>query len=379
MVRTVKLKSIIDIAYSSGIFFASKLLNDKDNIWLFGAQGGHSYSDNSKYFFEWMLNNHKEEECYWVTKDKDTYRQLLSQDIPVRYFYDIRNMLLLAKAKYVVCTHSHIGNDVYKFVSKSKTLITLWHGIPLKKMGRIPKRKYRNHMGMKSQPDLFLVTSPNDAELFSDLYEIDRDKFFVASYPRVSNLISIAENKKVVLYAPTFRDGMNQDYYDKHVFPTKEELQVLNETLIKFDYQLFIKMHPYVQADFPDLTIFPNIKLIPAFDDVQLYLAQADILITDYSSIYFDYLNLDREIIFFIPDYDWYHEVSNRGLLYKYEDVTPGIKTTSWYEVKNNLVSIFSGSEKADFSNDRKKILNSFYTRREIGNTELLKKCKQDY
>lgn len=374
----MRLKNIIDIAYSSGIFFASKLLNDKDNIWLFGAQGGHSYSDNSKYFFEWMLNNHKEEECYWVTKDKDTYRQLLSQDIPVLYFYDIRNMLLLAKAKYVVCTHSHIGNDVYKFVSKSKTLITLWHGIPLKKMGRIPKRKYRNHMGMKSQPDLFLVTSSNDAELFSDLYEIDRDKFFVASYPRVSNLISIAENKKLVLYAPTFRDGMNQDYYDKHVFPTKEELQVLNETLIKFDYQLFIKMHPYVQAKFPSLDEFSNINLVSAFDDVQRYLAQAKVLITDYSSIYFDYLNLDKEIIFFIPDYDWYSKKSNRGFLYNYEDVTPGIKVSSWKQIEDRLVGIFKNDMITDFSKDRKQVLDFFYTKRQLGNRALYYKCKDN-
>ncbi|WP_298973390.1 CDP-glycerol glycerophosphotransferase family protein [uncultured Psychrobacter sp.] len=373
----MKLKNIIDIAYSGGIFMASKILNNKENIWMFGAQGGNNYSDNAKYFFEWMLENHKEEECYWVTKDKNTYRQLSSRNIPVLYFYDLKSIKLIAQAKYIICTHSHIGNDVYKFVSQTKTLITLWHGIPLKKMGKLPKKRYRDRIGMKSQPDLFLVTSSNDAELFSDLYEIDRDKFFVGNYPRVNDLISKAEDKKTILYAPTFRDRMSQDYYDEHIFPTIEELHTLNETLIKFDYHFFIKMHPYVQADFPNLNEFSNIELVSAFDDVQDYLAQANVLITDYSSIYFDYLNLDREIIFFIPDYNWYSQASNRGLLYEYEDVTPGVKVTSWQQVESSLISIFKNDGINDFSEERKEVLNVFYTERVLGNIELLQRCKQ--
>lgn len=373
----MRFKNIIDIAYSSGIFVASKLLSNKNNVWLFGSQGGHSYSDNAKYFFEWMLDNHKDEECYWVTKDKDTYTQLLSQNKPVLYFYDLESIKLLAQAKYIICTHSHTGNDVYKFISTNKTLITLWHGIPIKKMGSLSKKKFLNYINIKNQPDLFLVTSPHDAKLFSELYKIDNDKFWVGTYPRVNNLISRAENKKVILYAPTFRDGMGQEYYDKYVFPTRNELQALNETLIEFDYHFYIKMHPYVQADFPDLTRFSNIELVSAFDDVQEYLAKAYVLITDYSSIYFDYLNLDREIIFFIPDYDWYNQVSNRGLLYDYDSVTPGAKVDNWQQVESSLISVFKNDGINDFSEERKVVLSAFYTERALGNVELLQRCKQ--
>lgn len=345
-------------------------------MWLFGSQGGNNYSDNSKYFFEWMLANQKED-CYWVTKNKDVYKKLLSEDIPVIYFYDIKNFLLLAKAKYILCTHSHIGNDIYKFISKNKVLITLWHGIPLKKMGKSAERKYRKYFNIKSQPDLFLVTSPTDADLFSNLYEIDRNKFFIGTYPRVNDLISKANHKKTILYAPTFRDGMTQGYYNEHIFPTLEELENINNALIKFDYNFFVKMHPYVQAEFPDLSGFSNIHLVSPFDDVQDYLAQAKVLITDYSSIYFDYLSLDRDVVFFIPDYEWYNKTSNRGLLYKYEEVTPGLKVINWHDLQNNLTSIFSENNLTDFSNKRKEILNLFYTERSSGNVELFNKCKQ--
>ncbi|WP_198330388.1 CDP-glycerol glycerophosphotransferase family protein [Psychrobacter cibarius] len=370
-------KNIIDIAYSSAMFGLSLVTKNAPNFWLFGAQDGYSYSDNSRYFFEWMLEHHASEKCFWVTKDRSIYNELLSQGIPVLYFYDVRNIFCIAKAKFIVCTHSHIGNDVYKFINRSKSLITLWHGIPLKKMGNSPKRKYRRYLNMKDQPDLFLVTSERDAELFNDLYHIDRDKFFIGTYPRVNNLISRADNNKTILYAPTFRDGMGQNYYDKYVFPTLNELHSLNDSLVKIDHRFIVKMHPYVKAEFPDLSGFSNIELVSAFDDVQFYLAQASILITDYSSIYFDYLNLDREIIFFIPDFEWYHQESNRGLLYEYEDVTPGVKLTTWLELESNLVNLISNNNTADFSQNRKEVLDFFYTQRYSDNADLLNACQQ--
>ncbi|WP_180958119.1 CDP-glycerol glycerophosphotransferase family protein [Psychrobacter sp. 4Bb] len=368
-------KKIIDIAYSSAIFVASLAANNNES-WLFGAQGGYSYSDNAKYFFEWILDNHEQEQCFWVTKDKEIYKDLLSKELPVLYFYDIKNILSIAKAKYIVCTHSHTGNDIYKFINKSKVLITLWHGIPLKKMGKASQRKYLNYLNIKNTPDLFLVTSVKDAELFSELYHISIDKFFIGTYPRVNNLISRAEDNNTILYAPTFRDGMGQDYYDKNIFPSTNELENLNEMLVKFDYHFLIKMHPYVDASFPSLTNYSNINIIPAFEDVQDALSKASVLITDYSSIYFDYLNLDREIIFFIPDYEWYYQESNRGLLYNYEDVTPGYKAKSWNEIQNSLAEIFKGNKPSEFAESRSKILNMFFSKKNLNNDDLFNKCK---
>ncbi len=130
----MKYKNIIDILYSVVFFMTSFLVRGRNDLWLFGAQGGYSYSDNSKYFFEWILKNRKQEKCFWITKDKKIYKDLQIKEIPVLYFYDIKNIFLIASAKYIVCTHSSTGNDVYKFIRNKKVLITLWHGIPLKKM-----------------------------------------------------------------------------------------------------------------------------------------------------------------------------------------------------------------------------------------------------
>ncbi len=369
------LTKIFDIAYSSTIFLTSLVTQDNDT-WLFGSQGGYSYADNSKYFFEWMLANKQQETCFWVTKDKAIYRDLLAKGVPVLYFYDLTNLVAFAKAKYIVSTHSHTGNDVYKFIHKRKVLVTLWHGIPLKKMGGAPRRSYLEYLKVKNSPDLFLVTSKRDANLFSKIYHVSIDKFYVGTYPRINNLVSIAKKKKTVLYAPTFRDGMGQDYYDKYVFPSTHELQQLNKLLINFEYEFLIKMHPYVNATFPDLTHYSNINTISAFEDVQEPLSKAAILITDYSSIYFDYLNLDREMIFFIPDFEWYYNKSNRGLLYDYEEVTPGHKTTSWSEVQERLKEIFESPTYSVFAGSRNNIRNHFFAKKNVDNTDLFNLCK---
>ncbi|MGX9367328.1 CDP-glycerol glycerophosphotransferase family protein [Desulfoplanes sp. PS50] len=372
----MRLNKIIDIIFSFFVFIIS-LITKNSNVWLFGSQGGYSYSDNSKYFFEWILNNYKDQVCYWVTKDKKIYNTLLDNKIPVIYFYNFKSIVLVARAKYIVCTHSHIGNDVCKFVSKDKFLITLWHGIPLKKLGVARKRNYRKYLYIKNEPDIFLVTSKRDAELFSGLYHIGIDKFFIGTYPRVNNLISIAENERMILYAPTFRDRMGQDYYNEKIFPCMSELEKLNRILLKFDYKFVIKLHPYIDANFPNLINFSNIEIVLPYEDIQTVLCKAAILITDYSSVYFDYLNLDREIIFFIPDYSWYYQDENRGFIYNYEEVTPGVKVSNWSELRKCLLSKFSGDDVVSFSKSRREVLDFFYTRRDLNNADLFNKCKE--
>lgn len=375
----LSIKYILDVVYSVFIFILSVFVKDS-KVWLFGAQGGFSYSDNTKYFFEWMLKENLDEKCYWITKDKEIYEDLKSKNIPVVFFYSLKDILFIAKAKYLVCTHSHTGNDVYKFVKKSKRLITLWHGIPLKKMGELSKNSYRRILPIKNEPDIFLVTSDRDADLFSELYNISRDRFFVGSYPRVNDLISRAEENNIVLYAPTFRDKMGQDYYDNNLFPGIGDLKDLNDILVEFDYEFIIKLHPYINAKFPDLSGFSNISILEAWDDIQDVLCQAEILITDYSSVYFDYLNLDREIVFFIPDYQWYSKKENRGFIYSYEDVTPGVKLKSWVGINSYLLSKLASKENKihSYSEQRKEVLDFFYTARRLNNYDLLCKCREN-
>ncbi len=374
----MRAKYILDVFYSIFIFLLSVFFKNS-KVWLFGAQGGLSYSDNSKYFFEWLLKEHPDEECYWITKDKRIYRNLKNKKVPVVFFYSFKSILFIAKAKYLVCTHSHTGNDVYKFVKKSKVLITLWHGIPLKKMGKLQKKSYREILPIKNEPDVFLVTSDRDADLFSEIYNISRSKFLIGSYPRVNDLIDRAEEKRIILYAPTFRDGMDQEYYDNNVFPSASELIDLNNILVSFDYRFVIKLHPYMNARFPDLTDLSNIVILEAWQDIQDVLCKAEILITDYSSVYFDYLNLDREVVFYIPDYQWYSKKENRGFIYKYDDVTPGEKLKRWVDLNSYLSSRFvsSRSDFDTYSEGRKEILDFFYTARELDNSDLLYECKK--
>lgn len=151
---------------------------------------------------------------------------------------------------------------------------------------------------MKSEPDLFLVTSERDASLFSELYNISENKFFIGSYPRINNFICNAKNEKIILYAPTFRYGKGQEYYNINIFPDTNSLLELNSLLVEFDYRFVIKLHSYTNADFPEVHSFSNIDLVSSYMDIQELLYDTDILVTDYSSVYFDYLILNKEVVF---------------------------------------------------------------------------------
>ena len=107
--------------------------------------------------------------------------------------------------------------------------------------------------------------------------------------------------------------------------------------------------------------------------DIQELLIETDILITDYSSTYIDYLLLDRPVIFYDFDYDSYIE-KDREMYFPYDEVTPGIKAGTFDELMNGMSQIVSGID--DFKEDRKKVRDLFYCKRgqrEVGRALLEK------
>lgn len=148
---------------------------------------------------------------------------------------------------------------------------------------------------------------------------------------------------------PTWRDD-DPDYFSK----ANIDFQSLNSQLEKLGYAFFLKLHPLTK--FSPVDKFSNIFQINNDVDIYPFLTYTDFLITDYSSIYFDYLLLDKEIIF-IP-YDLENYTKNRELYFSFDEITPGKKYYSFSDFINNLNQI----EKLDYSADRKKVKELLYT-----------------
>lgn len=144
------------------------------------------------------------------------------------------------------------------------------------------------------------------------------------------------EGKKILLYSPTWRN------YDISEYTTKlyQELESLNNYLASNDWVMIYRPH-YISGvlDEEKLQQYSNILVITSAmePDVQAFLMAADALMTDYSSIYLDYLILNRPILFFGFDHSYYADFRGLEIDYSNEIETPGIKVSNFQDVEAYL------------------------------------------
>ena len=145
-------------------------------------------------------------------------------------------------------------------------------------------------------------------------------------------------NKKMIFYMPTFRESeiLFFENFDRDDFQ-----MFLEENNILF----CIKLHPKskLNEEFRNIQS-ENIMVINKDADPYVFLKMADVLITDYSSIYFDYLLLDRPIIFFAYDLEEYLSDS-REMYFDYDEFTPGEKVNDYQELKSGIVKVIYYSD----------------------------------
>ena len=158
--------------------------------------------------------------------------------------------------------------------------------------------------------------------------------------------IKIAEKyDKVFLYMPTYRDD-DPNYFQK----ANVDFRMLSMELSKINGVFFLKLHPLTKNNCID--DYKNIIQISNDIDIYPFLIYTDYLVTDYSSIFFDYLILNREIIFVPYDYDNY--ISHRELYFNYDEITPGKKYYSFTEFISNICKV----DEIDYSESRKRVKN---------------------
>ena len=277
----------------------------------------------------------------------------------------------------------HLNKESF---NKKQFVMDLWHGFPLKAMGFVDKgEKFKDHINIVWRNINYIASY---SELFNELMnqciQVDINKYKILGAPRndflfitngrenLSNLLQTdLKDKRIVLYAPTYRyaprgnrnDGNRKwnNYFGFESFDSKS----FNQFLRKNNIILLLKLHPAEEhVVINNLKNSENIKIITNYmlyeKQIDLYeiLNGCDILITDYSYIYFDYLLLDRPIIFVPVDLSEYKE--NRGfLLEPYDDWTPVPKCLSQVELENEIISCLSDA--TYYQDKRKDILNKVH------------------
>ncbi|MFB5166677.1 CDP-glycerol glycerophosphotransferase family protein [Parageobacillus toebii] len=353
------------------VYLLSKFVPKKDNLICLGSSRGLYYSDNAKYLYEYMLNNNHGLEFYWLTKNKGLVQK--NKDKKFVYLYSLKGFYLLIRANIVVLTH-HL-DDLFPPLMGGCKIIQLWHGTPLKKIGYLAdgwgERSKLENLIIKflfkcfpyleyNKCDYLITSSPFINDVMAKSFNIPRSNIFPLGQPRNDVFFQEYEeksqkNKKIYSWLPTHRGRTNikvKDLLLNYGF----NLKYFNEFLEKNNAIFVIKPHFTELNEVIDLTNdFENITIYKEADPYPL-LQITDILLTDYSSVYFDYLLTKKPIIFTPFDYSYY--IKNiAGFNFNYDEVTPGPKCMNWEEVIKEIIKI---EENDPYFNDREKICEKF-------------------
>lgn len=278
---------------------------------------------------------------------------LNEQDKGNEYYLDIM------ESKLVIHNHAN-------FFDETQINVQLWHGFPLKAlsyMSKFPESvKVKNNLEWKKL-DVIASYSYTYNTILNACFGVDGNKYKITGMPRndflfkakgrenLSKLLGrTLENKNIIMYMPTFReslyglltgDNSNYDMLDMPGF----DLTTLDNYLANKGMILILKYHPFNEqsvlgridgVQLRNIYVLEETKLLDENIDIYEVLNAVDVLITDYSSVYFDYLLLDRPIIFTPLDIEEYRR--NMGfLLEPYDFWAPGPKCLTYDDLINSI------------------------------------------
>ncbi|MBY0097108.1 CDP-glycerol glycerophosphotransferase family protein [Mesobacillus maritimus] len=339
---------------------------------MFESFLGKQYSCNPRAIYEYLKENHPEYEMYWSV-DPQFEKAFIEKNLPYIKRFSIKWLFLMGRAAFWV-TNSRMPIWIPK--PKKTIYLQTWHGTPLKKLAHdmeevlmpgTSTEKYKENFYKESRNWDYLV-SPNrySTEIFKRAFRFDKT-IIETGYPRndvfykndIANHAmafkkkhNIPKDKKVILYAPTWRDNQ---YYQvgRYKFDLHLDLATLREELGN-EYIVILRMHYLVAENF-DLDSYEGFAFdFSKHEDIQELYLISDVLVTDYSSVFFDYANLNRPMIFYVYDIDEYRN-DIRGFYFDLEKDAPGplVRTTTEVitEIKQALQKVDTTDRYFNFYN----------------------------
>ncbi|MFV0497910.1 MAG: CDP-glycerol glycerophosphotransferase family protein [Candidatus Fimivivens sp.] len=355
-----KLKNICSL----GCYWKYTFIPKRKNIWAFSGFFKRGYMDNIKYLYEYVLEHHPEIQAVWMTLDKNVYKQLQAENKPVVMMRTPECRKILSRAAVAFTDHYKMSDyDAFSGLNDKTKIVQLWHGVGLKAIGDlkntdipgvmlsndilpsdsdnvwrkiIKKIKYFRHAYYRELFErYFMLVCPGPERIaqVAKPLNIPIENCFMSGHPRNILLHQTFPDTDAahILYAPTYRWSTEKE--QQLVQQIINSAEAIQACMNRANGYLTIRLHPHTWRNYNallnDLTQRYNRILLDNDADIYQTLGNYRILISDYSSIAYDFILLNRPVVFF--NYDFKDFIKNEcALNYDYDAYSPGFKTQTW-------------------------------------------------
>ncbi len=370
------------------LYGLSFLFPRNNRIWLFGSTFGRRYVENPRYLYLYV-NQHSKDSLYgknhpeaieadpaldgvrpiWLSHNKEVVRFLADHDYEAYYYHSLTGIFLALHAGVYI--YDNYSKDINFWQSGGAIKINLWHGSGNKQINhdnihdkvRHPKNTWEKwktwlrRLSDEKPTDYVLTTSAAMQKIYVSAFATDQTHVIVDGQPRNDMLFSTEESGihdlltkeesgfhdklmlykqdglRILAYMPTFRDS------EKKFFEIMD-LPAFNDFLAKNKLILVTKLHvkSKLKKEFEAIKLS---HIINAGSGIDLYtfLREVDLLITDYSSVYTDYMLLDRPVIAF--QYDWgEYSKDTRECYIDQNEYMPEYKAQTMDELMTGIIAV---------------------------------------
>lgn len=320
------------------------------------------FIDNTKYCFIYANKHMPLYKHIWLTKRRDVKEYLSSLGYTSCMSNSILGIYIALRSRHYIFD-SQIGDFAYNFLSGGAVTCNLWHGIPLKKIGfdnvisensAYGRNRFERLLNRKSvSPDYLLCPSDDLRQIFLSAFKVSSDSIVVGGYYRnlpfymsqdeldafiqesgereliaLQKLILQGHFERVVIYMPTFRDA-DPDFLLKAV----PDFDRLNSVCQTQGILLLFKMHRATKVS-TNFSSYSNLVWVDSKIDIYPILPYTHMLVTDYSSIFFDYALLNKPVLFYSFDLDCY-QTKSRELYFKFDNI---VGQSAWVQTFDGLL-----------------------------------------
>lgn len=333
------------------IWFLSFIIPRSKRIWVFGSFRG-AFSDNAKYLFIHVSSTQNVVHPVWISYNSATVRCIKEKGFKAYSIFSLKGLYYALRGKYYF--FNSYTSDICFFTSGRAVRINLWHGVGLKKIefcidkgpmyNRYVKKTFKEHFyypQVYQRPKYFISSTDFQSVKFAQAFRITEEQCLNIGYPRndillmkeairqnyinsfedeeVKAYVQVFKNyDRVFLYMPTWRESQ------RNLFAEHLDLERLN-VLMKNQNRLLV-LKPHANTIINNKEQFNRCSHVLLLDnqiDIYPLLPYTDILITDYSSILYDYLLMDgKKVILYLYDYSQY--VIDRDFNYPFKENVAG-------------------------------------------------------